>query len=114
MNVCWLEVHGGYEISRLPPGTSYEVLFVIMLRDPAYGWGIPVNFRLALPDGTKQERRENLMEKPRWRWIEIPAGEVRTSMSGGSGKMEFSMFEYGGGQWKRGLVIKGVQIRPKK
>ncbi|KAK4802827.1 hypothetical protein SAY86_001030 [Trapa natans] len=112
--VCWLEAQGQYEISMLSPDTVYEILFVIMIKDPSYGWEVPVNFRLILPDGTKQVRRENLMEKPKGIWIEVPAGELRTSMRGNSGKMEFSMFEYEGGNWKGGLVIKGVQIRPKK
>ncbi|OWM72745.1 hypothetical protein CDL15_Pgr024797 [Punica granatum] len=64
LNVCWLGVHGKYEISRLSPETNYGVVFVIMQKDPAYGWDVPVNIRLILPDGTKRESRENLMERP--------------------------------------------------
>lgn len=83
-----------------------------MLKDPAYGWEIPVNLRLTLPDGSKQEHKENLMEKPRGRWIEIPAGEIKSSTEK-TGEMEFSLYEYEGGKWKKGLLIKGVKIQPK-
>lgn len=112
LDVCWLEVHGRFEIANLSPGRLYEVVFVVMLKDPAYGWEDPVNVRLTLPDGSRQERKENLMEKPRGRWIDIPAGEIKSSTEK-TGEMEFSLYEYEGGKWKRGLLIKGVKIQPK-
>ncbi len=112
LNVCWLEVHGKFETTKLSPGTLYEVAFEIMLKDPAYGWEVPVNVRLILPDGNKQEHKENLMKKPRGQWIEIPVGEFVTSQEK-TGEIEFSIYEYEGGMWKRGLLIKGVAIRPK-
>ncbi|KAK3430346.1 hypothetical protein EUGRSUZ_E01887 [Eucalyptus grandis] len=111
LNVCWLDVHGRFYVSKLSLGTIYEVAFVILMRPSGDGWQIPVNIRLTLPDGTKQEHKENLMEKPRGDWIEIKAGELSTSKHK-EGEMEVSMFEHGG-HWKRGLVVKGVLIRPK-
>lgn len=112
LNVCWLEVHGKFDTTELSPGVLYEVAFVIMLKDPAYGWEVPVYFRLTLPNGIKQERKEILMTKPRVQWIEIPVGEFIPSQEN-CGEMEISMFEYSGGKWKRGIVVKGVIIRPK-
>ncbi|XP_042025220.1 protein PHLOEM PROTEIN 2-LIKE A1-like [Salvia splendens] len=112
LDVCWLEVHGRFEVANLSPGRLYEIVFVVMLKDPAYGWEDPVNLRLTLPDGTRQERKENLMEKPRGRWIDIPVGEFKSSTEK-TGEMEFSLYEYEGGKWKRGLLIKGVKIHPK-
>ncbi|CAL5412869.1 unnamed protein product [Camellia sinensis] len=112
LNVCWLDIHGKFETANLSHGVAYEVVFVVMLKDPSYGWEVPVNLRLITPDGTTQQHQENLMQKPRGQWIEIPAGEFRMSPE----KIEdiqFSLYEYNGGQWKRGLVIKGVAIRPK-
>ncbi|XAR56166.1 hypothetical protein NMG60_11036527 [Bertholletia excelsa] len=114
LNVCWLEIHGKFKMENLSPGILYEVVFIVMLKDPAYGWGVPVNVRLVLPDGNTQHREENLMEKPRGRWIEIPAGEFTSSAPAkNGGDLQFSLYEYKGGCWKRGLVIKGVAIRPK-
>ncbi|XP_051128991.1 uncharacterized protein PHLOEM PROTEIN 2-LIKE A4-like [Andrographis paniculata] len=112
LDVCWLEVHGRFDISNLSRGPTYEVVFVVKLNDPAYGWEVPVNLRLTLPDGSKQEHKEKLMEKPRGKWIEIAAGEFKTTVEE-AGEMEFSLYEYEGGKWKRGLLIKGVSIRPK-
>ncbi|CAI0378827.1 unnamed protein product [Linum tenue] len=111
--VCWLEVHGNFDTTKLSPGTLYEVIFVIMLKDSAAGWEVPVNFRLTLPNRVKQEHKENLMTKPRLQWIEIPVGEFRTSPENIGGNMEISMFEYEGGTWKKGLILKEVTIRPK-
>lgn len=105
-------MQGRFETAKLSPGAPYEVAFVIMLRDPAYGWEVPVNVRLTLPDGTKQEHKENLMKKPRGEWIEIPAGEFVTWPEK-TGEIKFSIYENQGGEWKRGLIIKGVAIRPK-
>lgn len=112
LNVCWLEVHGRFDIANLSPGTIYEIVFVVKLKDPAYGWEVPVNLRLTLPDGSRHEHKENLMEKPRGKWIEIAAGNFKASAEK-AGDMEFSLYEYEGGEWKRGLLIKGVIIRPK-
>ncbi|GAV64363.1 PP2 domain-containing protein [Cephalotus follicularis] len=111
-NVCWLEVHGKMETTKLSPETMYEVAFVIMMKDPAYGWEVPVNLRLTLPNGNKQEHKESLMIKPRGQWVEIPVGQFKTS-SENVGEIEFSLYEYEGGKWKKGLAIKGVFIRPK-
>ena len=112
LNVCWLGVHGKFETKKLLLGNTYEVAFVIMLNKEAYGWEVPVNVRLFLPDGNKQERKESLMKKPIGEWIEIPIGEFVASLEM-AGEIEFSIYEYEGGQWKRGLVIKGIAIRPK-
>ncbi|XP_060192644.1 lectin-like [Lycium barbarum] len=113
LDVCWLEIHGRFNTVRLSPGLIYEVVFIVMLKDPAYGWENPVNLRLILPDGVPQEHTENMVERPREKWIEIPAGEFMTSADQKNGEIEFYLYEYEGGHWKRGLVIKGAVIRPK-
>lgn len=112
LNVCWLDINGKFDTSKLSPGTLYEVVFVVMLRIISYGWEFPVNLRLVFPDGTRQEKKENLMEKQREKWIEIHAGEfmVEKEMVG---FVEFSLSETKILIWKRGLVVKGVVIRPK-
>jgi hypothetical protein len=111
--VCWLELHAKIDTRKLSPGILYLVSFIIMLKDPAQGWELPVNVRLALPGGKKQQHKESLMEKLRARWVEIPVGEFVASEKDG-GEMEISMFEYEGGMWKQGLIIKGVAIKPKE
>lgn len=112
LDVCWLEIYGKFNTKMLSPGILYEVVFVIKLKDPAYGWEVPVNVSLVLPNGYKQERKENLQTKTREQWIEVPVGEFITSPEN-VGEIQFGMHEYDGGEWKRGLVIKGIAIRPK-
>ncbi|KAI3506294.1 hypothetical protein L1887_28651 [Cichorium endivia] len=112
LNVCWLEIVGKFDTAKLTPGIKYEVVFVVMLKDPAYGWEVPVNLRLILPDGKKQEHKENMAEKPRSRWFEIPVGEFTVEAKNG-GFIEFALYEYEGGAWKRGLLVKGAAIRTK-
>ncbi|XP_060670759.1 lectin [Ziziphus jujuba] len=112
LNVCWLEINGKFDTAKLSPGILYEVAYVVMLKDPAYGWEVPVNIRLTLPDGSKQENKVNLMEKVRGQWIKIPVGEFKTPVQK-HGEIEFSMYEYVDGEWKSGLCIKGVTIQPK-
>uniref|UniRef100_A0A3Q7F1Q9 Protein PHLOEM PROTEIN 2-LIKE A1 n=2 Tax=Solanum lycopersicum TaxID=4081 RepID=A0A3Q7F1Q9_SOLLC len=113
LDVCWLEIHGRFNTTKLSPGLIYEVVFIVMLKDPAYGWENPVNLRLILPDGSRQGHTENMVEKRREKWIEIPAGEFMTSADQKNGEIEFSLYEYEGGNWKKGLVIKCAVLRPK-
>ncbi|XP_022715456.1 protein PHLOEM PROTEIN 2-LIKE A1-like [Durio zibethinus] len=112
LQVCWLEVHGKFDVANLSPGTFYEVVLIVMLRDQAFGWEISVNFRLTLPNGQKVERKVELMTKPRGKWIEIPVGEFTTS-SQNIGELEIYIHEYDAGIRKGGLIVKGVAIQPK-
>ncbi|GMH31023.1 hypothetical protein Nepgr_032866 [Nepenthes gracilis] len=109
ISVCWLEVHGRFNTANLSPNVRYEVAYLIMLDEIAFGWEVPINLRIKFCDGSRQECRENLKEKPRKQWIQIPVGEVEECM----GEIEFSLFEYESGRWKCGLIIKGVIIHPK-
>ncbi|GJN37418.1 hypothetical protein PR202_gb26371 [Eleusine coracana subsp. coracana] len=112
-NVCWLEIHGKLELSHLTPGVTYEVFFEVMLTKEANGWSVPVNLRLKFPNGTVQERKEKLQEKPRGQWLQLKVGEIK-AQEAQKGVMEISMFEYDGGLWKKGLLIKCIKIVPKE
>ena len=110
--VCWLEVRGKFDIRKLLPGILYQVSFLIMLEDSSEGWEVPINVRLVLPGGKRQQHKVNLNEKLRENWMEILVGEFVASEKDG-GEMDISMYEYEGGMWKSGLVIQGVVIKPK-
>ncbi|XP_057545102.1 protein PHLOEM PROTEIN 2-LIKE A1-like [Amaranthus tricolor] len=111
-NVAWLEVHGRFNTTYLTPGVTYQVTFLIMLEFTSYGWEVPINFRLTLPNGTKQEHKEHLQEKPKGEWLRIPVGQFRASPEN-IGEMEFSLYEYEGGSWKKGLILKSAIIEPR-
>ncbi|XP_021719655.1 protein PHLOEM PROTEIN 2-LIKE A1-like [Chenopodium quinoa] len=49
-NVAWLEVYGTFNTADLTRGVKYEVCFIVKLERTSYGWEVPVNFQLTLPD----------------------------------------------------------------
>ncbi|CAM0953624.1 unnamed protein product [Alopecurus aequalis] len=110
-DVCWLEVDGKMELSYLTPGVVYEVVFEIMIKEVSRGWSVPVNLRLKLPYGTVQERKEHLQDKPREKWLDIPVGEIKPQ-KGQTGDLSISLFQFTG-NWKKGLVVRGIRIAPK-
>ncbi|CAN8325313.1 unnamed protein product [Cochlearia groenlandica] len=115
-NVCWLEISGKFDTENLTPGITYEVVFKVKLEDPAYGWDTPVNLKLVLPNNyknkTTQDQKVSLRELPRYKWVDVRVGEFVHDKSA-TGEIAFSMHEYEGGVWKKGLFLKGVTIRPK-
>ncbi|XP_039131238.1 protein PHLOEM PROTEIN 2-LIKE A1-like [Dioscorea cayenensis subsp. rotundata] len=113
LNVCWLEVHGKINTSLLTPKTKYEVVFVVKMEELSYGWQTPVNLRLLFENGITHEQKVKLLELPRDQRKELKVGEIINSGEKAE-EVEISLYEYNGGQWKRGLVIEGVIIRPNK
>ncbi|XP_050898610.1 protein PHLOEM PROTEIN 2-LIKE A1 [Lathyrus oleraceus] len=111
---CWLEVHGKFDTRMLSPGILYEVLFYVKMKDPVQGWELPINVRLVLPGGKKQQGKVSLMEMLRGRWMEVPVGEFVACEKDG-GEMEISLFEYDGGIYSYvGFVSGGIVIKPKE
>ncbi|KAJ3672143.1 hypothetical protein LUZ60_006864 [Juncus effusus] len=82
-------------------------------------WG-PFGFRFPRYMGMDVEMRENVKLPTKWRrekekeegWMEIEMGEVWNE-KGEGGAVEISLMEITGGHWKRGLIIHGIEIRPK-
>ncbi|CAI9284398.1 unnamed protein product [Lactuca saligna] len=112
LNVFWLAVESKFDTTNLTTGMNYDVVFVMMIKEHSYGWRAPVTLTLILPDGNKQEHEESLFEKPRSQWFEIQVGEFMVEPKN-DGIIEFSLSK-SKENWKRGLVVKGVVIRPKK
>ncbi|XP_039116783.1 F-box protein At2g02240-like [Dioscorea cayenensis subsp. rotundata] len=46
-------------------------------------------------------------------WMEIELGEFDTEC-GDDGEVEMNFMEIKGGHWKRGLIVQGIEIRPRK
>lgn len=110
--VCWLAVESKFDTANLTAGMNYEVVFVMMIKEKSRGWNAPVTFTLILPNGNKQEHEESLLKKPRSQWFEIQVGEFMVEPKN-DGIIEFSLTK-SKENWKTGLVVKGVVIRPKK
>lgn len=112
-DVCWLEVDGKMELSHLTPGVVYQVVFEVKMRKVCGGWSLPVNLRLKFPYGSvDQERKANLDDKPREEWLDLVVGEFKPQ-KGQRGNLLVSLFQFAG-EWKKGLVIRGVRIVPKE
>ncbi|KAG0451343.1 hypothetical protein HPP92_013743 [Vanilla planifolia] len=109
--VCWLEVRGIFDTSYLNPDVTYEVKFLVMMEN-GHGWNVPIKLNLKLPDGSVQQHEEVLNEKQISQWFELKAGEFSASKEQ-AGEIEFSLCEVEERNWKSGLVVKGVVIRPK-
>ncbi|KAK3000773.1 hypothetical protein RJ639_040143, partial [Escallonia herrerae] len=59
--------------------------------------------------------RENSAQYPKLRgddWLEIELGEY-VCKGGEDGELEMSVMEVRGGNWKGGLIVQGIEIRPK-
>ncbi|PIA25493.1 hypothetical protein AQUCO_11200003v1 [Aquilegia coerulea] len=141
LKVCALEVNGSLDPSLLSPKTMYEIVYIFKLYEQAKGWEFPVTLKtrfteeevirkLSLLPKFQEEwieahvgdgepdikmRKASLMNKPRGQWIELVAGEIYTDHCFSIKKhICFSLSEYQGGNWKSGLLMKGVVLRPKK
>lgn len=126
VGVCWFEVRGKFE-SIFQPG-AYTVSFRICMKKTQKGWTeSPVKFSLSTSNGHCVESERFLQGEPDnverssrltpsrslGMWFEYDAGEflVESEMLV---KLEFSMLEIDGGNWKRGLLLDGVKIQPSK
>ncbi|KAI3851108.1 hypothetical protein MKW92_042861 [Papaver armeniacum] len=116
VKVCWLSVHGKLDMSKLSPGVNYEVVFVVMFREWSDGWSTPVDLCLMLPDGQRPVRKVNLETMPKSQWVEIHVGDFKSPQQPDDEETEasFWLLEQEVLNWKKGLVIEGAIVRPKK
>ncbi|KAB1219764.1 hypothetical protein CJ030_MR3G005773 [Morella rubra] len=136
IGVCWLEIRGKINTSMLSPGTRYTACLVFKVTAASYGFEYqPVEVAVGLVGGMSHKRtvyldaeRVRIMELqapepsenedaqyPTERgdgWFEIELGEFFTG--GEDGELEMSVLEIKGGNWKSGLIVEGIEIRPKE
>ena len=110
-HVCWLDVRGKLKMSELSPGISYDVYYQVKLTKGAFGWEIPINLRLSLPDGRVRNRQVSLLRKPRGEWMELNVGNFQTQQ-GEDREVCFDLYSYGK-LWKNGLIVKAAILRPR-
>nr|ABV60370.1 lectin [Limonium bicolor] len=116
LNVCWLEVQGTFNANILAPCTEYEVVFDIKMTNCASGWDFPVKFTLNTPDGCKIESQKCMKQYiGKCNYQEINIGKFRTGSFPNpcESTVGFKLQELNG-QWKRGLIVRGVIVRPVK
>ncbi|XP_038880064.1 F-box protein PP2-B10-like [Benincasa hispida] len=143
VNVWWLEIRGRISCRMLSPKTTYAVYFVFnMRRCYYYGFDIdPADATVGIL-GTENHRRSvcldpyldnpqgrrrhapwmmrpqsegmSGLERPQKRhdgWFEIELGEFESG--DGDDEVEMALKELKGSSDKSGLVVEGIEIRPK-
>ncbi|KAJ8627690.1 hypothetical protein MRB53_020997 [Persea americana] len=116
LQVCWLEVSGWLELSKLARDTTYKVNFKVSMKPDAFGWsGSPV-YLMAKVGGNKFIwKSANISGKQPGVEFSIPE-DLKFTVKGadvtGDAKLNFGLYEIWRGRWKGGLVIHEVEISP--
>ncbi|XP_010935987.1 F-box protein At2g02240 [Elaeis guineensis] len=124
IDVCWLEFRGTIRSKALTPKTTYAAYLIFKLDQNSRGLGSPnqetivrlgahvsrraVNVQ---PRGSGRHHFRNVMRADGW--MEMEMGEFYND-EGEDGEVEMSFMGMQGGHWKSGLIIQGIEIRPKK
>ena len=131
LNVCWLEIRGKIDVSVLSPKTTYCAYLVFKIAKSWVGLAFPAvasvkvgmyvsEHRVSL---TVDEQSNDYMQhhgavtRPTNLgaddWLKLEMGEFFVD-EGDEGEVDISLMETRGGHWKRGLIVQGIEIRPKK
>ncbi|CDY49140.1 BnaC09g52030D [Brassica napus] len=118
IKIHWLKIVGTYDdTSDLTPGAKYEAVFLVKLEDNAIGWEQPVTLKLKVEqhdgsDDNRVDRNESLKDYIGHNWVDILAGVFVAPPRNKPAKITFTMFQHVTDDKKKGLVVKGVAIRP--
>ena len=137
--VCWFEIRGKIDIQMLSPSTLYTVNLVFKSNIEAYGFEHqPVEATVGLAGGETTTRSvyldsetemrylphqivprrdgDNDQNHPKERedgWLETELGEFFFD-GRQEGELRIRVFGVRGGNWKGGLIVQGIEIRPKQ
>ncbi|XP_031263023.1 putative F-box protein PP2-B12 [Pistacia vera] len=123
MHVWWLDVKGRIETKILSPRTTYAAYFVFKLSKSGNEYE-----RIALQFGVYFEGRDNGKRRVMFLnpstnasqlcrdrgdgWMEIEMSEF-FNVNGDEGTLLFRVFDFHGFCTKHGLIIEGIELRPK-
>ncbi|KAM7256808.1 hypothetical protein ACFE04_012549 [Oxalis oulophora] len=122
--VWWLDVKGKIEARKLSPQTLYAAYLVFKFVDGKVGFNRrPVQLHAHFEGSEDKNARTvyldpsadspRLSEEREGGWMEIEMGEFFDDR-GDDGTLVFGLSEVDNFNWKRGLVIEGIELRPKK
>lgn len=133
--VCWLEICGRIDCRELSLSTTYKAYLIFKLTPRHNGMKFPaqqvsvslgaqISEQQACLHPDKEEVREVYLERsndipPELRvpharsdgWLEIEMGEFFNE-DGGDGEVTMSFRGVKAPNWKRGLIVEGIQLRP--
>ncbi|TYH49962.1 hypothetical protein ES332_D10G172500v1 [Gossypium tomentosum] len=122
-NVGRLEIKGKVKLNTLSSNTNYEAYFVFKLVRDRYGFRhTPVELDVSIEGTAAGEVRSVILDPPRNMpqqakervdgWLEIEMGEFFNGFENDR-TVEFSLREDHDDQPKRGLIVQGIELRPK-
>lgn len=117
--VCWLEISAKMNTQMLSPNTNYGAYLVVKFARRAFGLdSIPSDVSVEVGDyksrGTIYLRQNGSPEGVFYRgdgWTEIELGSFYSD--GNDKEMKMSLREVKGEHLKGGLIVEGIEIRPK-
>ncbi|XP_060215475.1 F-box protein PP2-B10-like [Lycium barbarum] len=125
--VCWFDIRGTIDTRRLTQKTSYSAYLVFQLTDNHRELEkaiASVRFVKEKAEGTDAEGYTVFLSKakgegengifPHLRsdgWMEIKLGEFFNNF-GEDGEVEMRLMEIKNPNWKWGIIVKGIDIRP--
>ncbi|XP_038972056.1 F-box protein PP2-B11-like [Phoenix dactylifera] len=137
--VCWFDIGGRIDCQLLSLRTTYAAYLVFKFASGSFGLGPPpqlasvklgayaseINVCLQddgngndgddLEEGRRRRRRRRRRRQRRLRddgWMEIELGEFYND-EGNGGDVEMGLMEVRALHWKSGLIVQGLQVRPK-
>ncbi|XP_071706444.1 putative F-box protein PP2-B12 [Rutidosis leptorrhynchoides] len=130
--VCWLEIRGKIKAAMLSPKSTYVAYLVFQLTRNSRGLSLPALTMVSI-GGITNETENVYLQKPSrrsrlWRirldgdysfpyrrkdgWMEMELGEFYND-EGDEGEVEMAYEEIRFGNWKNGLILEGIELRPK-
>ncbi|KAI4346197.1 hypothetical protein L6164_013269 [Bauhinia variegata] len=118
--VWWLEVKGRIETKLLSSNTTYGVFFIfkfgrIKWRFDKRRLELTVNFEGNVNESQKKVFPDTPRNGPQPRmdgWMEVEMGEFFNEF-GDDGSVMFKLLDFHGSDTKAGLIVEGVEFRPK-
>ncbi|XP_047318660.1 F-box protein PP2-B11-like [Impatiens glandulifera] len=132
IDVCWLEINGKLSTEELSRNTLYGIYLVFNLTSEAYGMDFDESVEVScgiMGGAAASETQTVILDRRRSsssssgvgnepkvrrdRWLEIKMGEY-FSLNGedDGGDLVMSLKEVERLNWKTGLIVEGIEIRP--
>ncbi|KAG8363800.1 hypothetical protein BUALT_Bualt19G0060000 [Buddleja alternifolia] len=125
LSVWWFEIRGKISMKMLSPNTNYAAYLVFKRRANFRGFHKPIFTGYVGSAGQESQTLmicldesvaiEGATEYPKQRddgWMEVELGEYFVRDGGEDGDFKISLLRTNG-VWKSGLIIQGIEIRPK-
>ncbi|CAH1451183.1 unnamed protein product [Lactuca virosa] len=125
--VCWLEIRGKIASVMLSQNNTYVVYLVYQTTSDSHGHSVPATTMVSFcgigmvtenvylqKSEASEIWKENYVFPQRRKdgWMEIKLGEFEYN-DGDNGEVEMAYVENNWGHWKKGLIVEGIELRPK-